>query len=70
MKDHKIYIFTSYNKEGEVTISQVYAISYYISFDLMVYLNPGFEEIEFVGMEETCMPQEWDYVTNKICLSN
>lgn len=66
----KIYIFQTFHKEGEMSISQVYAISYYIAFDLMVYLNPGFEEIELVGMEETCIPLDWDLLTNKICLSN
>lgn len=70
MKDYKIYIFTTDHKEGDFTISQVYALSFYIAWDLIVHCNKDYEFIDFVGFEYTTMPCEWDYLDNSIALTN
>lgn len=71
MKDYKIYIFTvtGYSLEDS-TIAQVYAKDFCYARYTMVALFPNYEEIDFIGFEETTDPECWGEYTNAIALTN
>lgn len=71
MKDYKIYIFqvTGYNTR-DMSIAQIYAEDFYIAWDLIVFLNPGFEDIDFIGFEYTTMPEFWEDESSFVCENN
>ncbi len=66
----QIYIFQAKDKEGVLTDIQLYANDYYEAWDVMVLLNPVFEDITLNGLEYTTAPYEWDFFTNEIRLTN